>query len=1064
MDARPPVHVAKVKGVVRERLLPMAAVVVVFLVLTLVLAAGCGRQVDTLGRVEGELFAADVLDFGEVQIGLASVRELELENRGNGVVAIQAFERGAFFQGDDYSFEIDETSVAIAPGKKRPIAVQFFASRAHEERIETTLRMVIEDPTSGSSEGKTFTVTLRAQPVSSGLRVEPEVVDFGAVLEGASKWVDVRVTNELSVPTGVFTRLDSRGGADLRSISGAGRFELTTPFDRDTGSLLPEGELLAPNASLTVRLGFLAEVGPSEGVVDQGEWTIANCAYGPCERRVDLEATSVRLALVCTPDRIDFGAVSPGIRASRTVECKNISNHAITILRSALSVDGDAEFELEVGDPDRTSLDAGESIAMRVWFVPSEATIGQHPESKLEVLARNHLIGRDIGPVLIPLAGRVGGPEIAVAPRALSFGRVAIGTRARRRLLIQNTGFDELVVTDIQVDTATTGVFSGRGTALALVPGQSEIVEVTFEPNETGRVVSAVVITSNDQDEPKIVVPVTGEGISLPPCAYRIAPSELNFGIVQVLRATTQAFRVENIGHDDCLLNNLEIVPGSSSAFSLFDGEVQSTIIAPQEAITVLVEYRPYKADADDGGVSFYISDPENSAPTVPLVGAGSDSALLITPNEVDFGKVGVACAPHERSITIYNTGAGSTTIDRIVVAPSVTPEFRLHDLPPGLPAPPGVGAAVVPGQSLTFSVSYEAAQAGVDAGTFQVWERGQTQPYVIPLLGEGAPDPVNEDVFTQLESPLVDILFVIDNSCSMQEEQVSLTENFSSFMRFAEAHRLDYQIAVVSTDVDGSFSAACPQPLVAERPGRQAMGACGYFADGTGAGVASPSSDPNWRIIAPDEYPSPDVAFNAVATQGIAGSGSEKGLQAAYQALSSPLITGWNGGFLRPEAYLALIFVSDEEDQSTNPVDFYVNYFRAIKGVRNANRFSASAIVGPVDDPFCASTADPGRRYVELARETGGVHDSICTKNWAASLENLGQSAFGYKTSFFLSNEPLVASIEVSLDGRVIDETAQSGQKRWSYEPDLNAIRFEPLAIPEPGSRIAIRYRAECR
>jgi hypothetical protein len=231
----------------------------------------------------------------------------------------------------------------------------------------------------------------------------------------------------------------------------------------------------------------------------------------------------------------------------------------------------------------------------------------------------------------------------------------------------------------------------------------------------------------------------------------------------------------------------------------------------------------------------------------------------------------------------------------------------------------------------------------------------------------------------------------------------------------------------------------------------------CGYFADGN-----ETTANPDWRLVTPSEQPSPEAAFTAIASQGTNGSGTEQGLAAAYAALSAPIITGWNSGFLRQDAYLAIIFLSDEEDQSPNSVDFYANFFKSIKGFRNTNLFSASAIVGDVPGG-CPTAPDPGSRYVAVANQTGGIFESICTQSWADSLQNLGLSVFGYKSRFFLGNQPVPGTVEIYVDGVKIDRQAASGQVRWTYDANTNSVNFAPLAIPEPGSEIVVRYQAEC-
>src|SRR5690606_21437331 len=102
------------------------------------------------------------------------------------------------------------------------------------------------------------------------------------------------------------------------------------------------------------------------------------------------------------------------------------------------------------------------------------------------------------------------------------------------------------------------------------------------------------------------------------------------------------------------------------------------------------------------------------------------------------------------------------------------------------------------------------------------------------------------------------------------------------------------------------------------------------------------------------------------------------------------------NQGFLRDDALLSVIIISDEPDSSHFDVNFYHNYFINIKGARRSNLFSLSAIVLKNDD-----------RYVELARRTGGIVADIATTNWAEDLSELGSLAFGAKTRFFLTATP---------------------------------------------------------
>ena len=57
-------------------------------------------------------------------------------------------------------------------------------------------------------------------------------------------------------------------------------------------------------------------------------------------------------------------------------------------------------------------------------------------------------------------------------------------------------------------------------------------------------------------------------------------------------------------------------------------------------------------------------------------------------------------------------------------------------------------------------------------------------------------------DIFYQLEASEVDILLVVDNSCSMSPYQEKLSQNFDTFLTFFVEGNIDYQIGVTTTTV----------------------------------------------------------------------------------------------------------------------------------------------------------------------------------------------------------------------------------------------------------------------
>ena len=1018
--------------------------------LLVLLAGACGDGVRT-DQLAGELEFPELLDFGDVQVGLETKLQVTIQNVGNAAVEILALEVPESFHTSRYEFAVSRSPFRIAAGGSQVLDLTFVALAVTPEAVESAV-VLVTDGKSESGEVIRRELRLRARSIHSGLLVEPQPVDFQTVLVGASRTLSVRLTNQLDVPTPVRTRVDGAGRPDIAVTGANGRFEIMSDVVRD-GSLLGPGGLLAPGASVDVDLRYSPSMG-LDGVEDRGRWVLSNCGGLACERTIILIGRGTNAAISCAPSTLQFGDVNPESTVTRALSCTNLTQESVTVTGWEVTAGGEAGFSVAPYRGQPSVLGPGASFEVEISFRPplqgSALRVGT-----FVVRGRNPRANLDLTPAQVRLEGSAGGPDIRVTPSALAFGRIAVGTTSRLRLLIENAGRKELRVGGTRLSGASS--FSLENQPLVVPAGEARTVVVGYHPLQPGDHTAVVAVDSDDPDEPTIELSVSGRAENLPPCSYLVTPESINFGIVEILRRTTQGVRIQNLGQTDCLLNNLQVVVGSAADFSLESGTPAEVILPPGQSVTAILAYLPSAEGRHDGLFSFYISDPQRSYREIPLAGVAAQGALLISPAEIDFGRVAVGCASRERTVTVYNTGAAATVVESIELPAGVSNEFGLSRLPAGLQT---TGVNVAPGQSLEFGLGYRTQDEGHDSGSIRLVERGRPDPYIIPLYGEGAQDPLNEDSFVQLERPEVDILFVIDNSCSMSDEQANLSANFSSFIAFADNLELDYQLGIITTDVEGGFPGPrCPSPLVANRPSDLSQGACGYFADGN---ADNSLVDPSWRIIERQTLPSPATAFGATVIQGTHGSGNEQGLQAAYNALSAPLATGWNSGFLRPDAHLAVVFVADEDDHSPWSVPFYVNYFRAIKGFRNPQLFSASAIVG---DPVvgCGLQAEAGTRYIQVAQETGGVFESICTENWSSALENLGRSVFGYKTRFLLSNQPEPSSIEVLVDGVVVDRTAPSGQVRWTYDEAAHGVDFAPLAIPEPGSQIVIRYRAEC-
>lgn len=160
-----------------------------------------------------------------------------------------------------------------------------------------------------------------------------------------------------------------------------------------------------------------------------------------------------------------------------------------------------------------------------------------------------------------------------------------------------------------------------------------------------------------------------------------------------------------------------------------------------------------------------------------------------------------------------------------------------------------------------------------------------------------------------------VDILFLIDDSPSMKEEQASLRANFSRFISVLES--LDGGLPNIHIGV------TTPNLGTSAIDGSHAMsvGTCIGDGDGgklrklPGGGPAFISDLDNGAGGRTRNYTGTlTEAFAQIAEVGSNGCGIEQHLEAVKRALDN---NPANSGFLRPNAYLAVIIVADEDDCS---------------------------------------------------------------------------------------------------------------------------------------------------
>jgi hypothetical protein len=238
-----------------------------------------------------------------------------------------------------------------------------------------------------------------------------------------------------------------------------------------------------------------------------------------------------------------------------------------------------------------------------------------------------------------------------------------------------------------------------------------------------------------------------------------------------------------------------------------------------------------------------------------------------------------------------------------------------------------------------------------------------------------------------------MDIVFVVDNSGSMQEEQQNLATNFPMFAQqirnytVSNGQPLDFRVALTTTgrtidysiDLGGGF------------------GTFPEHEDGENGAFANNCNSPKRWLEPTDANMESTLACRS--NVGTSGPSIEMPLLMSKWALAERVADNTNTGFLRDDALLAIVMLTDEDDSSTtennftmdasgttpinwNPSD-QVQFLDTLKG--NRTRWAAGVIAGDGDCSSNFGQAADGVRLKQFVTEanSGGyqqaVFSSIC-------------------------------------------------------------------------------------
>jgi hypothetical protein len=316
-----------------------------------------------------------------------------------------------------------------------------------------------------------------------------------------------------------------------------------------------------------------------------------------------------------------------------------------------------------------------------------------------------------------------------------------------------------------------------------------------------------------------------------------------------------------------------------------------------------------------------------------------------------------------------------------------------------------------------------------------------------------GVQAPVASNVVIK---PKVDVLFVIDNSDSMKTHQENLKKNIDRFVEaFEKNARLDFNIGVVQVHDSVRYGKVVEKfhPIGVLYPVKDPQ-----HPGQPVAGPAYVTRAPRYAEVLGETLKIGIIPRFADAAKKIDGGGPE------YEEAFTPIIAaidGRNPGFLRAEAHLAIVMITDADDASSVSPSKLNQTLYDTKG-RDRSAYSSYAVLainGCKTDPGIKETGPERiKEFVQLSK--GRVYD-LCDKNYGDKLAEVGrmiEKKASRRSKVLLDAIPEEGTLHVFFDkdgDKKFDASKDERVQGWKYDS-------ENVAVVIPGDAMEGRGQAD--
>jgi len=180
----------------------------------------------------------------------------------------------------------------------------------------------------------------------------------------------------------------------------------------------------------------------------------------------------------------------------------------------------------------------------------------------------------------------------------------------------------------------------------------------------------------------------------------------------------------------------------------------------------------------------------------------------------------------------------------------------------------------------------------------------------------------------------------------------------------------------------------------------------------------------------------------------GLGNSFKEEGFNAVFSYMAD---NSYSQTWMREDASLLIVFVSDEDEQSTNRYPTTTTFINWIS-MQRSDYHITSIVHYEVPLSQCNNnTTAVGDRYLEAVDLTGGTKIDICTDDWTAGITEALNQVEPYEYYDLSKRVKYPQYLQVFYDGR------PAHPDEWRYDAANNRVYFGPL--PDGGVLVEIAY-----